>query len=237
MSWSYLNAGARAESNYAAITPGMPAARASGNTLVLLSHIRNSAASFTGYGAWQEIGTVSASAHLWVHAITDDGSMSAPTLTPTGGSSGHTCLAQIFAFGGGLADVSNIIAHGPATSVNSTVDQTVETPALTITIGDTLVLCAFAHNDDNTSVDNPTGTNPWVAAQYVNSALGADSSIGLKYIVQTTATSIGADTFTVSGAAAAVSGVLVVALKPAAVIGGGLLMPHMWDELDTYVRM
>lgn len=237
MAWAYLNAGTKGEADYAAITPGMPASRASGNTLILVSHIRNSAASFTGYGSWQQLGTVSASAHLWVHAITDDGSMSAPTLTPTGGSSGHTCLAQIHAFSGGLTDVANIIAHGPATQANGNSDTTIETPALTVTFADTLIVLAFAHNDDQTSVDNPTGSNPWVAGTLVNSALGSDSAIGMKYIVQTTAMSIATDTLTVSGAGSAVSSAIVLALKPAVAAGGTLLLPTMLDELPTYVRM
>lgn len=232
MTWAYVSAGAKGEANYAAVTPGAPASRASGNTLVLLSHVRNAVASFTGYGSWALLGSHTASqSTVWAHAITDDGALSMPTLTPTGGAAGQTCLAVVYNFSGGLADAASLVAHS-TTRTNATPDQTVETPALTITTPNTLVLHAFAQGDANTTVSgNAAG---FTLATLESSSLGSNSCLGLCYQIQTTATNLNADVITISGASTATSGVVTLALKPAAGASIARLAAAYYDTLRSF---
>lgn len=209
---TYRSVGTAAHGDNAAVTPGLPTGNADDDLLLMVTAIRNTAAtpsaSTQGYTAIWSDGNV-----VWWAKIRS-GAQTAPQVSFTGGSAGDTTSAQIIALPGKWHDLSNIVVN-KAAALNASA-QDIAYPGLSLTqagpglgaVNDCIVIYAGWKQDDFTSVASP-GTEIAEAS----TTTGNDQSLVWAYTIQTTATNIAPGSFTVTGGASAVSKGYVLALR------------------------
>jgi hypothetical protein len=203
---TYRGAGVADSGDNATLTPGLPSGLVQGDGLLLFAAIRNTSATVDTPAGWSAVGDVGNGAvfvRLYHHGDT------APEVTFSGGSAGDTTVAQIAAFQGTEIDPATL-THAMASQVNGSA-QDIATPALAVTLDNCVVLYYGWKQDDFDSSTQPSGSTE---VGEVSSTDGDDTGITWAFVTQTTAANIAADSFTLTGGAAAISRSLVGAGSP-----------------------
>jgi hypothetical protein len=210
MTASYIAAGAAVHGDNTSLHPAFPAGIVAGDTIVIVTEIRNTAA-FAGDvntpGGWTQLLNLG---HVVVVAQEWDGQFTAPTCVFTGGIAGDTTSAQCFALRG-----VKVSLNGTPASITNVSAQNVATPAFTPLRNGGAVLVGMWKQDDFTSVATLAGLTEAAEASTVT---GNDQGHALDYVIQTAPATIGATSFVVTGGAAAVSKGWALALNAAPVI-------------------
>lgn len=194
--WSFVSAGTPSSNDgNVAVAPGLPPGHASTDHLLWIGLKRNSANAVvlpTGYAEIFSY-TTSTPKYFVVADKIDTGSEVAPVSDPSAGVES----AIILAYRGGPTSLVGLV-HASAVSGGAACTTTPQTPALTITQDNTLVLLIAYQLDNYTSfTSDPDGFAP--AAHFAYDGSG-DISLMIAHQIQTTATSIPVENFTTAGA-------------------------------------
>lgn len=210
MTITYVGAGAAVHGDNATLHPAFPAGIVAGDVIVIETEIRNTAA-FAGDvntpGGWTQLLNLG---HIVVVAQEWDGVFTAPSCVFSGGSAGDTTSARCYALRGAKVSLA-----GDPVSVTNVSAQNIATPAFTPSRDGAVVLVGGWKQDDWTGVAALAGLTE---ASDASSTTGNDQGIVLDYVIQTTATTIGATSFVVTGGAAAVSKGWALAINAAPVL-------------------
>ena len=215
MAWGTPSAtGTVAETNNASATPGLPSYSA-GHALFLVAFARYNGTNPTlgtpsGYSLLYQVQTA-AVGHLCLWVKKAGASESAPTVTVSGGSSGGTVLAFMFSASGGDVDALGSIVDQVTTNSDATADINIEVGAITPGVNNCLCLAVGSWNDNLGISTNPTG---YSATGSIVSAVGADATLAVAHVIQTTAATINSSNFAMSsGSAGSLS--IAISLKAA----------------------
>lgn len=217
---TFVAAGAAAHAANTSVVPGLPAGLASGDALVLLAATRASAQGTptpapTGYTEVVNAGNVR------VHTKTAGSSESAPTQTFTGaGDPTMSVSAQLGAFRGAQA-----VLGATAASVLNGSAQNMATPAYTPVSPNSVLVWVGWKQDDWTSTTRPAGVPSDIGS--TSTVLGDDQGIAWAYQIQTTASAVGASSFTVTGGVSAVSRGIVFELLANEVTQSNSITPSL----------
>lgn len=213
MAWGAPSAiGAKGESNNANMTPGLPTYSA-GDILFIAAYSRYNSggpATFTasGYTVLDEQYGVT------LLAKKAGASESAPTVVPSGGTSGGTCVCFMWSMAGGDADNLGSIVVTSADNQDGSVDTNIETAAITPGEANTAVIAVGGTRDNDAAGTGVTAPSWGTLIGYADSTLGADALVCAAYQIQTSVSALGADAFAVSPSALTES--IIVALRAAA---------------------
>jgi hypothetical protein len=197
MTATYVAAGAATFGDNATLHPAFPAGIVAGDTIVIVTAIRNTAAiagDVNTPGGWTQLLNLG---HIVVVAQEWDGSFTAPSCVFSGGVAGDTTYARCFALRG-----TKVSLAGDPVSVTNGSAQNIATPAFTPSRNGSVVLVGGWKQDDWTSVAALAGLTEIADDASVT---GNDMGAVLDYVIQTTAAAVGATSFVVTGGAAAVS--------------------------------
>lgn len=209
---TYVAAGTVSHGNNASVTPGLPAGLATGDLMVMLTAIRNTAGSATTPAGWTRL---TGSSNVALFGRLAEASGNAPTVAFTGGVANADTSAQIAAFRPSAA----LSTTSPLTEwlnfaqwqTNASA-QDIEVPhsVLMDSLWDNgIVLYLGWKQDDWTSV-----TGPGTEIGEPDTTTGDDQGIVWSYTIQTTRSDTAATSFVVTGGASAVSASAVVRLHP-----------------------
>lgn len=203
-----VGGGTTVDADNASVTPGIPSDAAPGDLLLVLVSIRNSGAGMprTPEG-WKAL--VMSSNVAVFGRIMPIGMTAMPAFTFVGGVAGATTIAVPYAIRFTERDM-DLVVHASSDQLNASA-QNIDVPALTVTADGCAVLRMVWKADDWTAVSN-FGTIPFRLGR--TTTTGDDASELISSVVQTTATSYGTHTYTVTGGAAAISRGLMLALLP-----------------------
>lgn len=215
---TYVAAGAMSTQNNAAVTPALYAGATANDLICVVARIRAaSAGTLTTPDGYTRVplGTWTEADEMQLYVKVHTGSESNPTVTPTGGSAGDTVSAVTFGLRNmpiTLTDLADLVVASQ-TLTNSSA-QNIIYPGLVpkrdgAPIDGCVVLLFGGKDDDWTSVAAVSG---FTEALDSSSTTGNDQGLVIDYVIQTTATSIGSGSFTVTGGASAVSSAAIVAL-------------------------
>lgn len=203
--------GTAAHANNANVTPGIPASVATGNLLLCVAAIRNSGAGVPSTPAgYTRLAVFPSSANVQVFAkIATSGAEVAPTISFTGGVANADTSAQMIRLAGKWHSVANILV-GSATRLNPSA-QDIIVPGLSKPVcDDCIVLGVGWKQDDWTSVATRSG---FTEIGEPSTTTGDDQGFVWDRVIQTTATSIPATPFVVTGGASAISRSAIFALR------------------------
>lgn len=215
---TYVAAGAMSTANNAAVTPALYAGATANDLICVVARIRAaSAGTLTTPAGYTRVplGTWTEADEMQLYVKVHTGSESNPTVTPTGGSAGDTVSAVTFGLRNmpiTLDDLADLVVASQ-TLTNSSA-QNITYPGLVpkrdgAPIDGCVVLLFGGKDDDWTSVAAVSGSTEALDS---SSSTGNDQGLVIDYVIQTTATSIGSGSFTVTGGASAVSSAAIVAL-------------------------
>jgi hypothetical protein len=207
MTATYIGAGAAVHADNASLNPALPAGIVAGDVIVVVSQIRNTAASATPLTGWiplLNLGHVVAVAREW------DGVFAAPTVAFTGGAAGDTTSAVCLAVRG-----AKVSANGAAQSLTNGSAQDIATPAFTPARNGGFLLTGGWKQAVWTSVATLASNTEAVDSA---TATGNDQGIVLDYAIQGSAATVGATSFTVTGGVSAISKGWVLGLNAAPVL-------------------
>lgn len=216
---TFVAAGAADHDDNLPVTPGLPAGLVAGDRLIELTAIRNAAgvpAVPAGYG---DLWTAS---NFAARSKVATSSELVPTQSFTGGVAGASTSAQLAAFRGCAISHSAIQVQVNASA------QNIATPALTPQRHNSVIIWAAWKQDDWTSVAPPAATTE---IGEPSTTLGDDQGITWAYQIQTTATTVGASSFTVTGGASAISYALVFELFASELTQTNSITPSLNDQV------
>lgn len=192
--------GTAAHADNAAVNPALPAGLQTGDLMLCLGAVRNTAASI-GSPSTANWTTVFSFGHFRMWMKTAASGETAPTLTPSGGSAGDTVSAQITSFSGGFprSGTGGMIR---AVELENASAQNIAYSQMRVPQehDGALVIWAGWKQDDWTSV-----TSPGTEISEPSSTLGNDQGLVWAFQIQTTPTDVAAGSFTVTGGASAIS--------------------------------
>jgi hypothetical protein len=190
-------------------TPTLPASIQDGDLLITHAAIRNSGTGTPNAPSGWEI-LVSNGNQALIGQYYASGT--APTVTYANGVANATTSAQVFAFRNASKKFGSgsLVTPAAATQLNSSAGN-IAVPALTVLRGSSLIIDAAWKQDDWTSVAPPSGISE---VQDDFSTLGDDQGVALGYAIQTTATNLSADSWTVTGGISAISRSIRAAFRP-----------------------
>lgn len=194
---SFVAAGTAAHGDNASVVPGLPGgATTTGDLLLILAAIRNTAASITTPTGYTRLITVGSNVVLFgkIHS----GSESAPTVAFTGGSAGDTTSAHMCALHN--APIALFTATN-VTSVNGSA-QDITLPATDLVGVDSIVV-AFGWKQDDWTSSAPPGL--WTEIGEPSSTTGNDQGITWAYRIYDGNARLAPGPFVITGGAAAVS--------------------------------
>ena len=208
---SFVSASTPVGADNASLNPTLPASLVVGDKVFIFATTRGSGTGTVNTPAnWSVMRSYGTSAGVTRNGVIlgreYDGVWTMPTVTFAGGAAGDTNIGTSFAFRRASLNVISGIdqLNGSSTSI--------VIPGLAITEDEALILDAIWYQDDWSSVATPSG---FVAINTPNSTLGNDASQGAFYQIQTTAVDIASTSVLETGAAAAISRSMVVALAHA----------------------
>jgi hypothetical protein len=204
---SYVAAGAATHADNAAVTPGAPAGMAAGDTITIISAIRNVAALALTPPGWTEILDLG---HVLVISRDWDGVFALPSCTFSGGIAGDTTSAVAIATRG-----TKPSSAGVPTSLTNVSAQNIAVPAFTPLRNGSMIITAGWKQAIFTSVATLAFNTEALEA---STATGNDQALVVDYVVQAVAGATGSTSFVVTGGVSAVSKGLVFALKAAPAI-------------------
>lgn len=204
--------GGAAEGNNAAVTPGTVSCSA-GQQIVTIFGARDTATTWTASGGTE----ISDSTGMAVYEVTASGGDAMLTGTPSGGAAGSSTLAVAFCTSGGLTTLASQ-KESEAPQTNGSASTTLSTPARTVSANNSLILCVAMYRDNQFDVPTaaPAGCSTPITTG-VTTVLGGDATLLVYYAIQTTASNVGASSWTIqSTAGQSQSLVLVLKEQPAA---------------------
>jgi hypothetical protein len=201
---TFVAAGASATGNNASVTPALPAGLVVGDAMIILASIRNSGTGTvntpTGWTLITSSGNVALLGRRYVAGDV------APLVTFAGGVANADTIARMAAFR--RADITPAVVNS---ALNGSA-QNIAYPGLTMTEDGCAVLVCGWKADDWTSVATLAGMTEIAETSTIT---GDDAAQVWDYVIQTTAASIVAGAFVVTGGAAAISRALLTALPHA----------------------
>jgi len=215
---TFIGAGAGASANNASVSPALPSGFQANDLLLCFASARGNGTLGTPTG-WTQLFQVAHSssginkiALFYKIAVGGDAN---PTVTYTGGASGHTVIAQCCAFRG--VDPSSPFDVIGATSSNASQANIGPISGITPTVEDACVIVMGHKADDWTSVATLSGDGlTWVEIGEPDSDLGNDAGEVWDYaIISGSPITITNKTFTVTGGAAQTGLGKMISLKPA----------------------
>lgn len=204
---TFVSVGTAAHADNASVVPGMPASIQKGDSIILVTAIRNQAAfagAITNPGGWEilaNMGNFVVLEQVW------DGSFTAPTCSFSGGSAGDTTSAFMFA----MRNVAPRVLGEPSTQSNASAAN-IAYPALsgqTVKRHKPAALLITWKQDDLSTASTPAGFTQIAA---VSTTVGNDQSLTAYYQFQAEAADIAAGSLTITGGAAAVSEAILLAI-------------------------
>lgn len=222
---TYIGAGAADTDTNASVTPTLHASTTSGDLILCPAYYRGGNVTPAAVG-FDDIAHFGTNNEQVVLARIATGVGDSPTITVVGGT-GTSILSQCLTFRGTLNTTTGIVVSSDGAS--NTVQQNVTYPGLTISTANTLVVVFGRKGDDWTSVATLSG---FTEATDVSTTLGNDAGIVVDYQIQTTATSIVGDVFTVTGGGTAAGAGITLNIKPAAASCTGF--EYTLDTLAPY---
>lgn len=197
MAWGTPSAaGTIVTADNAAVTPGAPASIPAGSILFAFgAHRQRSTVTWTDSLGWQEI--IDARG-MCLFAKVAAGGDTMTQLTPSGGSAGNRCGAAGFYITGGNTTLASLL-HAGADQTNASADATCETPALTISVNDTIVIYGGIYANNLTESTQPNSATKLLE---INNGTSGGITAILSYQIQTTAANISASAFNYIGSAA-----------------------------------
>lgn len=209
---SYVGVGAAAHGDNVTLNPALPASLQTGDLMILVAAIRNTAASVgTTPTGWTSVSSAYNAFRIFArYYVSGD---SAPSVTFTGGAAGDTTSAFVAAFRNVSMEDSDarfgLTTDSPENQSNSSA-QNIAYPAMSVRRSGGVVLYVAWKQDDMTSATGP-GDAEIIEA---STTTGNDQLLVAYYDIQSTATDVTAGTITVTGGAAAISRVILLALRP-----------------------
>lgn len=197
---TFVAAGVATHADNAALTPALPAGLTVGDLLLCVAAIRDSAAAgaqIDDVSGWSRLAVFGAQENVAVFARQYVAGDAAPTITFVSGSAGDTTTAQTCAF-----RYLQPVLHSRAVRLFNTAAASIATPDFQITRDACVALLVAWKQDDWTSSSPPAG---FTEIGEPSSTLGNDQAVTWAYQIQTTATSVAATSFTITGGAAAIS--------------------------------
>lgn len=180
----------------AAVTPGAPASIPAGSILFAFgAHRQRSTVTWADSLSWQQLLNARG---MCLFAKVAVGSDTMTQLTPSGGSAGNRCGAGGFYVEGGNTTLASLL-HASADQTNASADATNETPALTISINDTLVLYMGVYANNLMESAQPNSSTKILE---INNGTNGGITAIVSYEIQTTAANISASAFNYIGSAA-----------------------------------
>lgn len=199
MSLSFGTVGTKGEADNASVTPTMPSVSA-GNIIVVFATARgNGTLACSGYNTYFQDAHASSGTNtialFWKVAVGGD---SNPTVTYSGGSAGHTIIAEIVVISG--ADTTTPFVEKGTVASNGSAANIGAITGIAITGGNAVIV--FGHrSDDWTSVGTLSGDSlTWAEISDAGkSTLGTDAGQVWDYALVPSNTTITSKTFTVTG--------------------------------------
>lgn len=208
MSITFVGAGAAATANNAPVAPALHASTAAGDLVLVLASIRGTSATVTTPAGWTRIGGTE---NVAVFGKIAAASEPAPTVAFAGGAAGDDTIGQAATFRG-MEPYAGSVAFNIQTNASA---ANVAYPALTVSYDNHCVIVGGWKQDDS------TGWAPVASYTEIgesNPTAGNDASMAWDYRIETTAASLSAGSFTVSGGLSAVSKGFTLLIRPAAAI-------------------
>lgn len=183
MAVAFRAAGASSESNYAALTPGLPT-RQAGDVLVLVGTLRSTAATLSitsGTGWTQRIDFASGWAsganriYVWTRTATNDAN-DAVTITPGNGASGVDVLANVFSVSGANTNAPIQTSPAPATTYSTATTEDIATAALTVTTAGSLAVVA-GHKANDSGASPEILTPSGATSIHINDSTAGDDAL------------------------------------------------------------
>lgn len=210
MTITYVAAGAAATASNASVAPPLPAGIADGDILVAIASIRNSGAGAvvtpTGWSKIAESGNLAILGRFYNASVT------APTITFTGGVANADTIGRVVAFRGVSPDA---LTQSVSAAILNASAQNITWPALDVPAAAHAVLMSLWKQDDATSIATPAG---WTSIGLTSTTTGDDALQQSYYQIQTAEADIVSGAAVVTGGAAAISRAILLALKPAATV-------------------
>lgn len=204
-----VGAGAVVTAVNASVIPTVHASTVPGDLVVIQASIRNSGTGDvnlpTGWSNLVYSGHHRIFGRIWQTGDT------APTVTFGAGVANADTIGQALTFRGASAEVLLTLATSIAQLNGSAAN--IAYPGLAIPKDRHAVLLAAWKQDDASAVSTPATMS--VGSTALNIVAGDDAFQSWHYVIQTTAANIAAGTLTMTGGAAAISRVVLLALKPA----------------------
>ncbi len=201
---TFVAAGSNSTGSSGSRTPGAPAGITDRDVVYILASTRNSGTGTVNTPADWEV--CASDGNLTMFGRIYDGVWVMPTITYTGGAANEDTIAQSAAFRNAA-----LIPAAYQVQLNASA-QNVAYPSLTVPGAGHHVIAAAWKADDMSGVSTLAG---WTEIGEASSSAGNDASQAWDCQIQTTATNIGAGSFTFGGGAAAISRALMVAFAHA----------------------
>lgn len=205
-----VGTGSSASADNASVTPGFPPGAVSGDTAVIVASIRNITTGIPrapeGWTTLLLDNGIGLAVFAKVLAV-DETTM--PTVEFTGGVAGATTMAQAFALRFAAAE-ADLLLHDAAVQINAASAVSINTPALTVSADGCLILHVGWRQDDWGTSPSPPASDTSIFA--TPSATGDDAGQVAAYNLQTTATNVPADAFTLSSSSAVNAGATLALL-------------------------
>lgn len=203
---SYVSVGTASSGADGSRTPGAPASIVAGDLVLILASTRNSGTGTVNTPTnWTTLGETG---NLKLLGRIYDGVWSMPTVTYTAGASNATTIAQAAAY----RNAALTPAISAAVQLNGSAAN-IAHPALTVGVDDLLLIAAAWKQADWTSVAALTA---WSEIGEPDETAGDDAGMVWDYLIQTTAASVSAGSFVVTGGASAISRAMILAVGHAA---------------------
>jgi hypothetical protein len=213
MTITYVGAGTSVAGLNSAVTPIAHASTLPGDFVIVQVSIRNVAATFSTPSGWTRIAGTN---HQVYGRIWQTGDV-IPAFTPTGGSATNDTIASTITLRGveaGVLAASGGVDTSPVQANASA--QNVAYPALTVPGANHVALMFLWKASSASSYTTPAG---WTAGSFLASTTAGDDASQLSYYqIQTTATNITAGSVVATGGTPAISGSIMLYLRPAAAI-------------------
>lgn len=210
---TYVGAGTNATANNASVTPVVAAGTTAGDLVLVHASIRNSGTGVpnqpTGWATLALFGNEAIFGRIWQTSDV------IPAITFTGGVANADTLAQTATWRGVSAEVLASIVTS-TTQLNGS-SANVAYPGLTVPKDRHLLLFA-AWMQSAFTATNVAPPTTLAIGSIASSTAGDDAGQFWRYAIQTTAANVVSGTVTITGSVAAISRVVMLALKPAATL-------------------
>jgi hypothetical protein len=209
---SYVGVGAASHGDNATVAPALPASLQTGDLMIAVAAIRNTAASIAATPTgWTVLSSAYNAFRVYGrYYVSGD---TAPSFTFSGGAAGDTTSAFVAAFRNLSMEDSDArfgaTTDSPENQSNSSA-QNIAYPAMSVRRDGGVVLYVGWKQDDMTSATGP-GDAEIIEA---STTTGSDQLLVAYYDIQTTATDVTAGSITVTGGASAISRTVLLALRP-----------------------